>query len=73
MKISSNVNSSLELPFRNAIVDVLTCVTLCQTVHLAAIEGRHLRLRLLTLHAGAAPAQKKWGGKEIKLMARRYT
>ena len=23
--------------------------------------------------AGAAPAQKKWGGKEIKLMARRYT
>ena len=28
---------------------------------------------LLHLQPGAAPAQKKWGEKEIELMARRYT
>ena len=30
-------------------------------------------LKVLIQPAGAAPARKKWGGKGIELMARRYT
>ena len=38
-----------------------------------AIIIRQTRVLVLNLPAGAAPTLKKWGGQEVKLIARRYT